>query len=210
MFTGLVRGMGRVTAAAPFGQGRRISVDVASLGAPPAVGASIAVSGVCLTVTSVQGSVAAFDAVRETVERSTLGSLPVGAAVNLEPALRAGDPLDGHFVLGHVDAVASLQAIQERPESRVLRFSLPAAVRAFVAGKGSIAVDGISLTVVEATSECFTVSIIPHTYGMTTLGRAAVGDRVNLEADVLARYAVRAQDAAPALSEAFLRDHGFA
>ncbi len=210
MFTGLIRALGIVAASAPQGGGRAFSVDVSGLEARPKSGASIAVSGVCLTVTRTEGAVATFDAVAETIDRTTLGALRVGATVNLEPSLRVGDPLDGHIVLGHVDAVSTVREIRTLPESWVFIFSLPELLRPLVAEKGSIAVDGVSLTVTAAGRDSFAVSVIPETYNRTTLGRAAVGARVNLEADVFARYAARRADAERGLTEDFLRAHGFA
>ena len=210
MFTGLIRAMGTIAASARRGGGRALSVDVAGLEARPRSGASVAVSGVCLTVTRTEGAVAIFDAVAETIDRTTLGALRAGATVNLEPSLRVGDPLDGHIVLGHVDAVSTVQEVRALPESWVFTFSLPESLRPLVAEKGSIAVDGVSLTVTAAGRESFAVSVIPETYNRTTLGQAAVGTRVNLEADVFARYAARRAGAEGGLTEDFLRAHGFA
>lgn len=208
MFTGLVEARGRVIRVSPRGRGAELAVDVSGLREAPDSGASIAVDGVCLTVTKREGAVASFDAVSETIRRSTLGSLRPGDAVNLESALRAGDPLDGHMVLGHVDAVGTLAAVRELPQSSVFRFSMPAAVAPLVAEKGSIAVAGVSLTVAEAGRDFFAVSLIPETLRRTTLGGLAAGAKVNLEADVLARYIARQREfsaEAPAISEERLR-----
>ncbi len=211
MFTGLIQAVGTIASAEPLGQGRRLAIDISGLREPPAVGASVAIDGVCLTVTTRAATVAAFDAVAETIGRTTLREKRIGDRVNLEPALRAGDPLDGHLVQGHVDATARILAIAPRAESQVWRFALPEALRPLVAAKGSVAVDGISLTVVEAATDSFTVSLIPHTLAQTTLPQKRAGDEVNLEADVLARY-IRRQLTMPGgagLSEAFLREQGF-
>ncbi len=211
MFTGLIQAVGTISATAPKGRGRTLSVDLSALKTLPAVGDSVAVSGVCLTVTSLAGSVATFDAVAETVSRTTLGKLSVGAGVNLEPALRVGEPLGGHIVQGHVDATGKILAIQVSAESRTFRFSLPESIRALVASQGSIAVDGISLTVVAAGPDYFTVAIIPHTLAETTLADRVAGDLVNLEADVLARYAARrAEVSGSGLTQDFLEEKGFA
>ncbi len=211
MFTGLIRGIGKVTAATPKGRGRTLMIDISSLdGAGIEIGASIAVSGACLTVTALAGNTACFDAVEESVGRTTLAELRPGDHVNLEPALRLGDPLDGHLVLGHVDAVGRVLEVRFMDMSRIFRFSLPEAIRSLVAAKGSIAVDGISLTVVDAGHDWFAVSVIPHTADMTTLGLMRVDSRVNLEADVIARYTARQLSmSGSGLSEDFLRENGF-
>ncbi|MHC4885676.1 MAG: riboflavin synthase [Planctomycetota bacterium] len=191
MFTGLIETLGTLKQIQPLHGGRTLTIDVSGLTTPPAIGASIAVNGVCLTVTTLQGNLATFDAVTETIERSALRDLTPGCRINLESALRAGDPLDGHLVQGHVDGVGTLQKISTLPESRIYRFSLPQELAPMVATKGSIAVDGISLTVVEVGSDWFTVSLIPETLRQTTLANIGVGSRINLEVDVLARYLAR-------------------
>lgn len=211
MFTGLIQAQGTLSTAHATGQGLRLTIDVGGLASPPAIGASIAVNGVCLTVTALAGGLATFDAVAETVARSTLGSLRPGARVNLEPALRVGDPLDGHWVLGHVDATGEVLGVTPRGESAIWRFSLPPLLAPLVAEKGSIAVDGISLTVAEVGAGWFSVSVIPHTRSMTTLAERGVGDAVNLEADVVARYLARLGEArGGGMSVSFLRENGFA
>jgi len=208
MFTGLIQAVGRASAIRAQGQGIRLAVDVSGLDPGPAPGASVAVDGACLTVAGRRGSIAEFDAVSETVSRTTLASLRPNDAVNLEAALRAGDPLGGHLVLGHVDAVGAVVEVRQLPEGRVLRFTMPADLAPLVAAKGSIAVSGVSLTVVEAQREWFTVSLIPETLRRTTLGRMQAGAKVNLEADVVARYLARQQEfatSAPGLTEEMLR-----
>lgn len=216
MFTGLVLGLGTVKRVVPFGNGRSFVIDVAALGNTLAVGQSVAVNGACLTVTALASSEASFDAVSETVSRTNLGMLRAGDKVNLEPALKAGDALDGHIMLGHVDVLAKMLAVDaSNPDNRVLRIELPTVLRHLVAEKGSIAVDGISLTVANAGADWFTIAVIPHTWSNSTLSRLNVGDGVNLEVDVLARYAARIlQYGAPGgggdgVTEGFLREHGF-
>jgi len=194
MFTGLIRAVGVVRAAIARGRCRRLAVDVSALPRQPGVGDSVAISGVCLTAVSCDNGEAVFDVVEETAARTTLAFLRPWARVNLEPALRLGEPLDGHIVLGHVDAVARILTIQPQGGSWEFTISLPAEIRALVAAKGSIAVDGVSLTAVEARNDSFTVAIIPHTFQATTLGERQPGDLVNLEVDVLARYAARWQE----------------
>lgn len=225
MFTGLIKCMGKIKDAAPFGQGRRFRIAVGPLADNAERGQSIAVNGVCLTITSLQGREATFDAVAETVGRTNLARLKAGDSVNLEPALRVGDALDGHIVLGHVDALAPVLAVDAASEdNRVVTIALPKSIRPLVAEKGSIAVDGISLTVASAGDESFSVSVIPHTWRNSSLSFLAAGREVNLEADVMARYAARVmrfpEQTTPAgpkgkeegggVSEAFLRENGFA
>ncbi|MCL1999928.1 MAG: riboflavin synthase [Planctomycetes bacterium] len=221
MFTGLIKGMGTIRDAAAFGKGRRFRIDLGGLAGGIAAGQSVAVNGVCLTVTVINGSVAAFDAVSETLSRTNLGLLKPGDRVNLEPALKSGDALDGHIVLGHIDVLAKIIAIDAaNPESRVMKIALPGTIRRLVAEKGSIAVDGISLTVMEAEDDWFTVAIIPHSLRNSTLAYNKVGDSVNLEADILARYTARILESGPrrnrpgqdggSICEEFLRENGFA
>ncbi len=192
MFTGLVRGMGSIKDAVPFGQGRRFRIDIGTLAKTCGVGQSIAINGACLTVTAIDGPVATFDAVAETIARTNLGRLRAGSKVNLEPALKAGDVLDGHIVLGHVDALASVIAIETASaDNRSVKIALPREIRHLVSEKGSVAVNGISLTVAQAGADWFTIAVIPHTWSHTTLGELTPGDGVNLEADVMARYVAR-------------------
>lgn len=222
MFTGLVKTIGKVQDAVPFGQGRRFRIDIGGLARSAEVGASVAVNGACLTITSLAGSEATFDAVTETVRRTNLGALRAGDSVNLEPALSVGAALDGHIVLGHVDALAPVLAVDaSAADNRVIRIGLPASIRHLVAEKGSVAVDGISLTVADAGADWFTVSVIPHTWANSSLSSLRVGAGVNLEADVMARYAARilafpagaasetTAGAAGGISEAFLRENGY-
>ncbi len=211
MFTGLIKCTGKIVASVPKDGGRELRVDVSGLGAAPAIGASIALSGACQTVIAYAGGVATFFAAPETLRRATLGDKRPGDCLNLESALRVGDALDGHLVSGHVDATATVLDVLPAGASQVWRFSLPSALAPLVAEKGSIAVDGVSLTVVEAAADSFTVSAIPHTLSHTTLALTRPGDRVNLEADVLARYVARLLTCAPqkGLSLESLRDSGF-
>lgn len=192
MFTGLVRAVGSIVASTPLpGGAKNLSVDIGGLGFTPEIGASIAINGVCQTVTSVAGDIATFCAVEETIKRSTLGRLLNGAKVNLEPSLKVGDSLDGHFVLGHVDAVGVVTEISRGGSSEIWYFSMPVGLKAMFAEKGSVAIDGTSLTIASVFDDSFTVSIIPHTVASTRLKHIGVGDEVNLEVDVLARYIAR-------------------
>jgi riboflavin synthase len=177
MFTGLVREVGTVRS---MWDGRLVvETSVAA-----DVGDSIAVAGVCLTVVATDGGTLAFDAVPETLSRTSLGSLTAGDGVNLEPALRVGDALGGHFVQGHVDGVGTFRGVVDG----LHWFDAPAGINRYVVEKGSIAVQGTSLTVASSDDAGFAVALIPHTLEATTLGRLEPGARVNLEADVLAKY----------------------
>ena len=189
MFTGIVQDVGRVRSREHRGGDVRLVIacerlDLSALRA----GDSVCVQGCCLTVIEVQGRTFAADLSRETLALTTLGELEPGAGVNLEPALRAGDALGGHLVSGHIDGVARVTAVSGDARSRRLTIEAPAELARFVAVKGSIAVDGVSLTINSAQGASFGVNIIPHTQTNTTLGGLSVGARVNLEVDQVARY----------------------
>jgi riboflavin synthase len=184
MFTGIIEVLGTVAQR----DGARLSIRAGIR--KPALGASIAVNGVCLTVVKTKGGTHDFDVGPETWARTNLGALKPGQPVNVEPSLRIGDEVGGHFVSGHVDATAALLALEPWTEGFWrLRAELPAALRGLVARKGSIAVDGVSLTVTAVSAARFEIMLVPHTLSRTTLGTRRPGDRVNLEADPLARYA---------------------
>jgi riboflavin synthase len=192
MFTGLVSDMGLVERVAPRQGGARLSIRPTAIRVDDlAPGESVACSGACLTVVERGGGVVSFDAVPETLARTTLGSWGPGTRVNLERALALGDRLGGHLVQGHVDAVG--EVLRRTPEGQGARLtvSLPASIAALVAEKGSIAVDGVSLTVAAVTRDRFEVALIPETLARTTLGDARPGTKVNLEADVIARHVAR-------------------
>jgi riboflavin synthase len=187
MFTGLVQGLGRIGGIERSGDGARLTIKT-PLVSELRTGDSVAVNGVCLTATSLENGSFVADAMNETLSRSSLGGLEVGARVNLELALRAGDRLGGHVVQGHVDAVGEVVSVAEDGFARRIRIEAPPDLLRYVIEKGSIAVDGVSLTVAECDSRSFTVSLIPETLQRTNLGHAGAGDRVNLEVDVLAKY----------------------
>jgi riboflavin synthase len=192
MFTGIVQSKGTVASVTPKGGDLEIAVLAAELDrARFALGDSVSVQGVCLTVTRLDGQLFAADVSRETLDKTTLGRLGVGAAVNLEPALRAGDPLGGHLVSGHVDAVGMMVSRWAEARSVRLMFAVPEALARYVAPKGSICIDGVSLTVNEVNGRTFGVNIIPHTAAVTTLGALQAGDAVNVEVDLVARYLER-------------------
>jgi riboflavin synthase len=192
MFTGIIVATGRLASKLEKGGDLELGIDAAALDIERiAVGDSVSVQGVCLTVTRMAGTVFYADVSRETMAKTTLGSREAGARVNLEPSLRAGDPLGGHLVSGHVDAVGTLTAMVEDARSWRLEFELPAPLKRFVAPKGSICIDGVSLTVNEVSGRRFDVNIIPHTHEVTTLGELSLGAGVNIEIDVIARYLER-------------------
>jgi riboflavin synthase len=188
MFTGIVRELGQVVEATGDDAGLQLRVAAPQTAATAAVGDSIATAGVCLTAAAVEGDELRFHAVRETLERTTLGRLAPGDAVNLESALRAGEPLGGHIVQGHVDAVGTVRSVEPDGEGARVVIEAPVQILRYCVEKGSITVDGVSLTVAALDGDAFAVALVPHTLEVTTLGRAAPGDRVNLEVDVLAKY----------------------
>jgi len=187
MFTGIVAGTGRVLSVSPLRGGRRIEVEPPRGFGRLAAGESVCLSGVCLTALDGGGSLRA-DLSGETLRRTTLGALGPGGAVNLERALRWGDRLSGHFVMGHVDAVARLLEVRPDGNSWTLRVAVPPGLSRLIAEKGSVALDGVSLTVASREARSFTVAMIPETRRRTTLGRAGAGSLLNLEADIFARY----------------------
>ncbi len=199
MFTGIVTAIGRVAAVVPLGDGRDMRLRLLTPpgwldGAVP--GASIACSGCCLTVVGMDAEGFAVDASAETLSLTTLGDWRPGAAVNLERALRVGDELGGHLVAGHVDGFADVLSRTPENGSTRWRFRAPAALARFIAPKGSVALDGVSLTVNEVAGDEFGVNLIPHTHAYTTFGGKQPGARVNLEIDVMARYVARLAEAA--------------
>ena len=191
MFTGLVREIGTVVSLNGGESGVRLELEAPRTAAGAALGDSVAIDGVCLTVVAVAGNRLAFDAVPETLARTSLGSLGAGSPVNLEPALRAGDALGGHYVQGHVDDVGTVRSVEPEGDGRRIWFDAPADLLRYVVVKGSIAVQGTSLTVAALDGRGFAVALIPHTLAATTLGTLERGQRVNLEADVLAKYVER-------------------
>jgi riboflavin synthase len=191
VFTGIVRERGRVAAAERDGDGLHLRVEAPGTAANAAPGDSIAVAGCCLTVTTTANGSLEFDAVPETIARTNLGRLAAGAEVNLEPALRAGEPLGGHFVQGHVDGTARVQRLEPEGDGARLTLELPPELLRYCVEKGSIAVDGVSLTIAALRDDGVEIALVPFTLGHTTLGAAVSGDELNVEVDLLAKYAER-------------------
>ncbi|MCE9609536.1 MAG: riboflavin synthase [Chthoniobacter sp.] len=205
MFTGLVEETGELLALKRTASGARLTVLAPLVSTGAQLGDSIAVNGCCLTVTAHEGQVLAFDLLAETLERTNLGALAPGTPVNLERALAAHSRLGGHFVQGHIDTASRILRFEKVNADHRLEVALPAEFAGYVAFKGSIAIDGISLTVAEVRHASFVVWIIPHTLAMTSLRGKQTGDLVNLEFDLLAKYverllSVRASDAPPPAS----------
>ena len=191
MFTGIVTHVGEIAELREMDGGRELVVASTLPLSDLSLGASLCHDGVCLTVVTIEGTSHTVQVSNETLARSTLGEWAIGRRVNLERSLRLGDELGGHLVFGHVDAVGEIAAVTPDGECHRLEIRAPEPLAPMLAVKGSIAVDGISLTVNEAGAAMFAVTVIPHTWTSTTLGGCAVGERVNLEADMLARYVAR-------------------
>ena len=211
MFTGLIEDVGTVTTLESRGAAARLGVSTSLPVAEIREGDSVAVNGACLTVTSGSGTVLIFDVSPETVDRTTVGTLKPGAPVNLERALRLSDRLGGHIVSGHVDTIASVASRRETAGNIVFGFRLPPAFTRYIVDKGSITIDGISLTVNSVTGDGFSVNVIPHTAAKTTLHLRRPGDSVNIETDILAKYVERLLGKAPmsGLTAEILAKNGF-
>jgi len=191
MFTGLVESMGVVVSLVSTGPGVRLEISEDSIAVRSEVGDSIAINGCCLTVVAVEGNVLSFEAGPETLQRTSLGNVQKGHHVNLETSLKVGDSLGGHLVTGHIDGLATVDKRIDDDEWSTFWFRVPAMLTRQMASKGSIALEGVSLTLVEVEHERFSVALIPHTIKVTTLGSRQVGDVVNIETDVLAKYVER-------------------
>ncbi len=191
MFTGIVRELGRVVSAETDGDGLALVVEAPETAGALAVGDSISIDGVCLTAETVTNGRVSLHAVPESLARSTLGGLAAGDRVNVEPALRAGDPLGGHYVQGHVDAVARVRSVEQEGDGLRVSFEAPREILRYLVEKGSVTVDGVSLTVAELSEDAFAVALVPHTLAATTLATLEPAQRVNVEVDVLAKYVER-------------------
>jgi riboflavin synthase len=212
VFTGIIKAKGRIAAIEKRGGDVRLRVTADDLPwADYAVGDSIAVNGVCLTAVRLLDDGFDTDVSVETLDVTTLKQLAVGDAVNLEPALRVGDALGGHLVSGHVDGIGKLVSRAEDARSIRMKFEVPGELARYIAKKGSVCVDGVSLTINEVSGNTFGLNIIPHTAEVTTMGAYAAGTAVNIEVDLLARYIERMLGGdAGGLSIEFLREHGYA
>jgi riboflavin synthase len=188
VFTGIIEELGTVVAIDPLGDSARLSIRGATVTSDAAHGDSISVNGVCLTVVDNDGGVFTADVMGESLDRSTLGSLTAGSAVNLERAATMATRLGGHIVQGHVDGVGAVLSREAGDQWETVTFSLPPQLARYVVEKGSITVDGISLTVMAVTDDTFSVGLIPTTLKLTTLGAKGVGEQVNLEVDIMAKY----------------------
>jgi riboflavin synthase len=191
VFTGIVREVGRVAEAEGGQAGVRLVVEAPGTAPGVELGGSVAIDGVCLTVEDVTDNAMTFQAVPETLRRTSLGRVGAGDEVNVEPALRAGEPLGGHIVQGHVDGVGRVQSVEAEGEGLRVVVEAPPGILRYCVEKGSITVDGVSLTVAELYDDSFGVALVPHTLEATTLGSLAPGREVNLEVDVLAKYVER-------------------
>lgn len=196
MFTGLVETMGKVVELIDQHPGKKLRIDAGPVVADGvAIGDSICCGGCCLTVVARDGNVLDFEAGEETLSRTNLGRLRIGGSINLERSLAVGDRLGGHYVSGHVDALAELIRIEPDPPWAKLWFRVPKPFHTQIASKGSVTLDGVSLTVVDVIDHTFSVALIPHTLSVTTLGIRIVGDAINLETDILAKYIERQMEA---------------
>lgn len=212
MFTGIVEQTGSIISTREVPGGRRLRLAVGEIEEGTVLGASICVSGVCLTVARIEPPELEFDVVAETLEQSTLGDKRAGAKVNLERSLRVGDRVDGHFVQGHVDGVARVTRVQASEREWRVWLEAPAELHPYLIPKGSVALDGVSLTIAEVARPEFCVALIPTTLGHTTLAALKVGDRVNLETDILVRAVVHQLGGLSGTSEVTLdtlREAGF-
>ncbi|MBC2713518.1 MAG: riboflavin synthase [Desulfosarcina sp.] len=191
MFTGIIEGLGTITAIHPSGQGSRFSITSDFELAETRIGDSVAVNGACLTAVILHGRRFTVDVSPETLKRSVLGRIKIGERVNLERALRLSDRLDGHLVSGHVDGIGTLREKRTLANAIVITTSVPESLSRYMIEKGSVAVDGTSLTINRCDSSSFDVSIIPHTAGLTTIGLKKVGNAVNIETDMIGKYVER-------------------
>ena len=213
MFTGIVEAKCKVAGAKPVPGGLRLSLDLSSLESPLAPGESVSVNGVCLTISALDGAVAAFDAVEETVARSNLAGLKAGDYINVERALRLGDRLGGHFVSGHVDGTGTLKKVEKLKSSVALTVECDPELTDNMIEKGSVAIEGVSLTITSVSRGRFSVAIIPHTLEVTTLGGKKTGARLNIEVDMLGKWVRKllGKDLKNQsnISMNFLAEHGF-
>ena len=194
MFTGIVEGIGKIkkiTKATKNRSAIQMTVDLGKYGKGLKAGQSVALNGVCLTATKLSKNECTFEMIEETTKKTDLGNLKQGGIVNIERSLKAGDRLEGHFVLGHVDGVGIIKKIQKKPKEVQVWFEIPKSLSKYVVKKGSIAIDGISLTVVDVKKNLASVCLIPHTIEVTNFKTKKIGDKVNIETDILGKYILK-------------------
>jgi riboflavin synthase len=194
LFTGIVEGIGKVKKITKSTKNRsaiQMIVDLGKHGKGLKIGQSVALNGVCLTVTKLSKTGSTFEMIEETTKKTDLGNLKVGGIVNIERSLKAGDRLEGHFVLGHVDGVGIIKKIEQKPKEVQVWFEVPKSLSKYVVKKGSIAMDGISLTVVDVKKNLASVCLIPHTIEVTNFKTKDIGDKVNIETDILGKYILK-------------------
>jgi len=194
MFTGIVEGVGTVNKISKITKNRsaiEMTIDLGKQVKGLKIGQSVALNGVCLTATKISKSKCIFEMIEETTKKTDLGNLKVGGVVNIERSLKAGDRLEGHFVLGHVDGVGIIKKIIKKPKEVQVYFEVPKSLAKYVVKKGSIAIDGISLTVVDVKKTLASVSLIPHTIEITNFHTKKVGDKINIETDILGKYILK-------------------
>lgn len=194
MFTGIVEGIGKVLDIKQNTKNRsaiKMTVDLGKNSKGLKLGQSVALNGVCLTVTGIDKSKCNFEMIEETTKKTDLGNLRIGGIVNVERSLKVGERLEGHFVLGHVDGVGKITKIEKKPKEVQIWFEIPKSLARFVVQKGSIAIDGISLTVVDVKKNLASVCLIPHTIDVTNFSTKKVGDKINIETDILGKYLLK-------------------
>lgn len=191
MFTGIIEGLGRIAGIKPMGTGKRLVIDADFTLDMTGIGDSIAVSGACLTVTLIEGKRFEVDVSPETISKTTLGMARIGDRVNLERALRLSDRLDGHLVTGHVDGVGTVKNRQNEGNAIIVTLAVPSTLTRYIINKGSVAIDGISLTINDCDQFSIRVAVIPHTAKLTTIGFKKIGDPVNIESDIIGKYVER-------------------
>jgi riboflavin synthase len=194
MFTGIIEGIGKILKIEKTTKNRsavKMTVDLGKHSRGLKIGQSVALNGVCLTVTGISKSKCNFEMIEETTKKTDLGNLKIGGIVNIERSLKVGDRMEGHFVLGHVDGVGIIKKIEKKPKEIKVWFEIPKHLSRFVVQKGSIAVDGISLTVVDVKKNLASVCLIPHTVHITNFQKRKVGDKVNIETDILGKYLLK-------------------
>lgn len=194
MFTGIVEGIGKITKIEKKTDSRsavKMTVDLGKHARGLKIGQSVALNGVCLTVTKISNSKCNFEMIEETTKKTDLGNLKEGGIINIERSLKVGDRMEGHFVLGHVDGVGVIKKIEKKPKEIKIWFEIPKNLTKFVVQKGSIAIDGISLTVVDVRKNLASVCLIPHTVDVTNFHTRKIGDKVNIETDILGKYILK-------------------